>query len=102
VDKDLTAACIATDLHADRLLVLTDVSAVMRDFGTPMASPLTRVTLAEVAGIHFPAGSMGPKIEACRRFTAVTGHPSVIGALDAAAVLLTGAAGTTVVATPEP
>ena len=101
VDKDLTAASIATDLNADRLMVLTDVSAVMRDFGTPMATPLQRITLADLAGIHFPAGSMGPKIEACRRFTAATGHPSVIGALDDAAALLTGTAGTTVLAAPD-
>jgi len=97
VDKDLTAATIAIDLAADRLLVLTDVSAVMRDFGTPVASPLHHLTLAELAGMHFPAGSMGPKIEACRRFTGRTGRPSVIGALDDAAALLAGTAGTTVV-----
>jgi carbamate kinase len=97
VDKDLTAATIAIDLAADRLLVLTDVSAVMRDFGTPVASPLHHLTLAELAGMHFPAGSMGPKIEACRRVTGRTGRPSVIGALDDAAALLAGTAGTTVV-----
>ncbi|MDQ2749671.1 MAG: carbamate kinase [Pseudonocardiales bacterium] len=97
VDKDLTAATLATDLLADRLLVLTDVSAVMRDFGTSMASPLHHLTLAELAGMHFPAGSMGPKIEACRRFTGRTDRPSVIGALADAAALLAGTAGTTVV-----
>ena len=101
VDKDLTAATIAIDLNADRLLVLTDVSAVMRDFGTPSTSPLHRVTIGELADMHFPLGSMGPKIEACRRFTEDTGRPSVIGALDDAAALLAGTAGTTVVASPE-
>lgn len=98
VDKDLTAATVAIGLNGDRLLVLTDVSAVMRDFGTLSATPLDRLTLSDLADLHFPAGSMGPKIEACRRFTAATGRPSVIGALDDAAALLTGTAGTTVVA----
>jgi carbamate kinase len=97
VDKDLTAATMAIDLAADRLLVLTDVSAVMRDFGTLSATPLDRLTLAELADMHFPSGSMGPKIEACRRFTEGTGRPSVIGALDDAAALLAGTTGTTVV-----
>lgn len=86
------------NLDADRLLVLTDVSAVMRNFGTPAASPLHRVTIAELADMHFPPGSMGPKVEACRRFTADTGRPSLIGALDDAAALLSGAVGTTILA----
>lgn len=98
VDKDLTAATIAIDLGADRLLVLTDVSAVMRDFGTPSARPLHRLTLVELGGMHFPPGSMAPKIEACRRFTENTGCPSVIGALDDAAALLGGTVGTTILA----
>jgi carbamate kinase len=70
----------------------------MRDFGTTSATPIHRLSLAELAGTQFSAGSMGPKVEACRRFTAFTGKPSVIGALDDAAALLLGAAGTTITA----
>jgi carbamate kinase len=47
----------------------------------------------------FPAGSMGPKIEACRRFVTATGHPATIGALADAQALLAGTAGTTITPT---
>jgi len=96
VDKDLTAAHLAVELDADRLLVLTDVSAVMRDFGTPQARPIRSLGLTELAGLHLPAGSMGPKVQACTLFTAATGRPSAIGSLSEAADILAGTAGTTV------
>ncbi|MCW2579516.1 MAG: carbamate kinase [Blastococcus sp.] len=96
VDKDLTAATIAVTMHADRMLLLTDVPAVMRDFGTAEARALESVSLADVAELHLPAGSMGPKVQACARYTRATGHPSSIGALVDAAAVLSGAAGTTI------
>jgi carbamate kinase len=100
VDKDLVAALLALETGADALLVLTDVSAVMRDFGTPRATPVSRLSIGELSGFSFPGGSMGPKIAACRRFVAATGHPAVIGSLTDAAALLDGTAGTTIV--PDP
>jgi carbamate kinase len=68
VDKDLTAAVLALALAADRLLVLTDVPAVLRDFGTPAATPIGAIGADELSTVEFPAGSMRPKIEACIRF----------------------------------
>jgi carbamate kinase len=94
VDKDATAALIAREFGADRLLILTDVPAVMRDFGTPRAAPIERLSLADLAGASFPAGSMGPKIAACRDFVIATGNACAIGALEDAAALLDGTAGT--------
>ena len=96
VDKDLTAAHLAVALDADRLLVLTDVSAVMRDFGTPRATPISTLALEDLPDLHLPAGSMGPKIQACEAFTTATGRPSAIGALPEAAAILAGSAGTTI------
>ncbi|GAA1986771.1 carbamate kinase [Catenulispora subtropica] len=97
VDKDLCAAHLAIELKADRLLLLTDVAAVMKDFGTPRAEPIRRLSLAQSSELHLPAGSMGPKVEACGRFTAATGNPSAIGSLREAAAVIGGTAGTTVV-----
>jgi carbamate kinase len=97
VDKDLTAALIAQAVDADRFVVLTDVAAVMEDFGTEQAHPIDRLTLAELSGRIFAVGSMGPKIEACRRFVSATGRPAVIGALDQARDVLAGQAGTHVI-----
>ncbi len=99
VDKDYVAAMLGIAVGADRLLVLTDVSAVMTDFGTPNAAPLRQVSLDELAGMSFPAGSMAPKIEGCRRFVTATGGSASIGSLTAAAALLAGTAGTTITST---
>lgn len=96
VDKDLTAARLALGLAADRLLLLTDVPAVMRDFGTPHASPMRHLSLAQLADLHLPEGSMGPKVDACRRFVELTGATATIGALTDAAAVLAGTAGTTI------
>jgi carbamate kinase len=102
VDKDYLSAMLGIAVGADWLLVLTDVTAVMTDFGTPNAAPLTNVSLDELAGMSFPAGSMAPKIEGCRRFVAATGHPATIGSLTDATDLLAGTAGTTVTAAKHP
>jgi carbamate kinase len=96
VDKDYVAAMLAIAVGADRLVVLTDVPAVMRDFGTSDAAALGHVSLAELAGMSFPAGSMAPKIEGCRRFVAATGGSASIGLLTDAGALLAGTAGTTI------
>jgi len=96
VDKDLTAALLAIAVQADRLVLLTDVPAVMRHFGTPREEWIHHLGLDDLDHLTFPAGSMGPKIEACRRFVAATGHPAAIGALTDAADVLDGKAGTTI------
>jgi carbamate kinase len=41
-DKDPTASLLARELHADALLLLTDVAAVMDGYGTPRARPIRR------------------------------------------------------------
>jgi carbamate kinase len=100
VDKDLTAAELAITLKADRLLVLTDVAAIFRGYGTPDARPIQAIDALALSAMTFPAGSMGPKVEACIRFVSASGHPAAIGALTDAADILAGRAGTTISATP--
>ncbi|TPG32039.1 carbamate kinase [Mycobacterium hodleri] len=99
VDKDYVATLLGIAVKAQRLLVLTDVSAVMADYGTPAAAPLSTLGADELHDMAFPAGSMGPKIEACRRFVTATGQPAIIGALSDARALLAGTAGTTITPT---
>lgn len=94
LDKDLTAALLATALGADMLLLLTDVTAVIDGYGTPRARPIRHATPAQLRARSFPAGSMGPKVEAVCRFVEATGRPAAIGRLDDAAALLGGTAGT--------
>ena len=49
----------------------------------------------------FPAGSMGPKVEAACRFAKATGKKAAIGALADLGRIIAGEAGTTVT-TEEP
>jgi carbamate kinase len=103
VDKDLVAALLATELGADALLLLTDVPAVQAGWGTPEARALSHATPAELRALDLAAGSMGPKVEAASRFAEATGGRAVIGALEDAAALLDGTAGTAVsVRAPAP
>ncbi|MCC3766166.1 carbamate kinase [Streptomyces sp. UNOC14_S4] len=96
VDKDLTASLLAEALDADALLLLTDVPRVVRGYGTPDAEPIGRTTPARLRAERFPAGSMGPKVEAVCRFVELTGGFAAIGALADAAAMLDGTAGTLV------
>ena len=100
IDKDLAAALLATRLHADALLILTDVAAVMRDWGTPTASPIGAVAAAELRAMRFAGGSMGPKVEAACRFVEAGGAMAGIGALGDAAAILDRNCGTVVTAAP--
>lgn len=96
VDKDLIAALLAERLGAGGLLILTDVAAVEIDHGTPRARPIGRTTVAELRSLSFPAGSMGPKVEAVCRFVQATGRTADIGRLDDVEAILAGTAGTIV------
>jgi carbamate kinase len=96
VDKDLTATLLARAVDADALLLLTDVDAVIDGFGTPDARPIRHATPSQLRARSFPAGSMGPKVEAVCRFVEATGRMAAIGRLDAAAALLNREAGTIV------
>lgn len=101
VDKDLAAAILAREVEASTLLILTDVRAVQRGFGTERAETIRRMTAAEARELldagEFGAGSMGPKVEAAVRFVEQGGERSLIGDLDAAASVLAGEVGTSIV-----
>lgn len=94
VDKDRTASVLAEALDADALLILTDVPNVFRSFGSPKEEPITRSTPAAMRQEEFPAGSMGPKVEAACRFVEVTGGMAGIGRMEDAQAILAGTAGT--------
>jgi carbamate kinase len=101
VDKDLAAVVLATCVEADRLLLLTDVSAVHLRWGSPDSEPIRRLTLADAdAGVEdgtFAAGSMGPKVRAAAEFVRRTGRFAAIGTLGDAVAVLEGRAGTQLV-----
>ena len=96
IDKDRGAALLARDLGADALMILTDVDGVEIGFGTPEAHPIGHTTVADLRRQSFPAGSMGPKVDAACGFVEATGKPAMIGNLADAADLLKGNRGTMV------
>lgn len=98
IDKDLAAALLARGLGADALLLLTDVDGVYQGFGTESARLLRRLTVDQVRAMDLPAGSMGPKVDACCRFVEQSGGVAAIGALADAEAVLGGEAGTTITA----
>jgi carbamate kinase len=102
IDKDFAGALLATSLHADAFLMLTDVDAVYADWGTPSAQPIRRASPDELAERAFAAGSMGPKVQAACRFVGAGSGFAAIGSLADAAGMLRGEAGTMVTKEPAP
>ncbi|AQZ49624.1 carbamate kinase [Martelella mediterranea] len=96
IDKDAASALLAQQLGADALLLLTDVDAVYRGFGTPDEAAIAELTREEARALDLPAGSMGPKIKAAADF-ASHGGLAGIGRLDQATAILEKRAGTRIV-----
>lgn len=94
IDKDLAAALLAEEIGAHALLLLTDVPAVFTRWPASEGKPIGRTTAAELRAMTFASGSMAPKVEAACRFAERTGGLAGIGAIDRAAMILDGTAGT--------
>jgi carbamate kinase len=82
VDKDLAAACLAKCIEDSLLIMLTDVAEVYLDFGSKEQRPLGAVTADQAEAYmrqgQFPAGSMGPKIDAGIDFVRSGGERAII------------------------
>ena len=94
IDKDLASSLLAIALDVDTLVLATDVDAVYDD-----DLPIARATPEGLREQTYPAGSMGPKVEAVCRFVERTGRTAAIGSLDEIEEILDGRAGTQVNAT---
>jgi len=94
IDKDLASALLARELGAGALLLLTDVEAVMTDWGSPDARAIRRISPQALAQLSFAPGSMRPKARAACEFVQQTGGVAGIGKLDDAQAILDGEAGT--------
>jgi carbamate kinase len=58
---------------------------------------IERMTPKEIDAMNFPAGSMGPKVQAARQFVEKTGKRAAIGSLEDIEAIVAGTAGTNVV-----
>lgn len=98
IDKDLASELLAQAIDADLFIMVTDAEGVCLDWGTPEQRLLREVTPEQLSEHEFAAGSMGPKVEAAVRFVTATGKRAAIGCLDDIARIVSGEAGTSVVA----
>jgi carbamate kinase len=98
IDKDLTSSVLATEIGASLLIILTSVPQVYVSFGKADQQALGAVTLEEVERLwaegHFPAGSMGPKVEAVIRFLRNGGQRAMITNPESLPRAIEGRAGT--------
>jgi len=97
IDKDLASELLAREIEADLFVMATDVDGVYENWGTAEQHRLDTVTADELRAKHFPAGSMGPKVEAAVRFVEATGKRAAIGALEDIEKIIEGGAGTNIV-----
>jgi carbamate kinase len=104
VDKDRVAGILAAQLHAEALLILTNVDAVFERWGTPAARPIRRMTVARaeelLAGGELDEGGMRPKVEAAAEFARATGGRAIIARLSDGPAALRGETGTTITREP--
>ncbi len=82
IDKDLASALLAKQINADAFYILTDVPKVSINFMKPNQVDLDELSTTEARKYleegQFPAGSMGPKIEAAIEFVEATGKEMII------------------------
>jgi carbamate kinase len=101
IDKDSTASFMAERLGADKLVILTDVSAACIDFGTPREKKIRFTSPDSLRSMNFARGSMGPKISASCRFVENTNRTAAIGKLSELLDIINGKAGTQIQATVD-
>lgn len=100
VDKDRVAAILGRCVGADTLLILTNVDGVYRDWGSPDATRLARLSVAEAERLlergALGEGSMRPKVEAAVAFVRGGGARAIIADLGDGQAAMRGETGTTI------
>lgn len=98
VDKDRSSTLLALKLGIPTLVFLTAVPEVRTRYGEPDEAPIHDASAKEMADLlragEFPAGSMGPKIEAALRFLESGGELVVITDPESFGEAIAGRAGT--------
>ena len=101
IDKDLSTALLAREIHADILVITTGVEKVCIHFGKPQQQALDRVDIATMTRYmqegHFPPGSMLPKIIASLTFLEQGGKEVIITTPECLPAALRGETGTHII-----
>jgi carbamate kinase len=96
IDKDRASSLLARELGATRFVILTDVAAVLRNYGTAEEEEVRALTPREAEDLlgELAEGSMRPKVEAALAFVRATGGEALITSPAALQEALVGRAGT--------
>ncbi len=98
IDKDFASALLAAEIKADIFMITTGVEKVCINYNKPDQKTVDSMTLAEaekyLAEGQFPAGSMGPKIEAAIMFLKNGGEKVIITSPEFAEKAINGQTGT--------
>ena len=94
IDKDFCSELLAREVEADIFIMATDAEAVFVGWGKPEAKGIFKAPPAALKDFDFPAGSMGPKVEAACQFAAATGKTAAIGTLADVPAIVRGEKGT--------
>ena len=101
IDKDRASSVLAQEIGVDIFVIATDAEGAAIHWGKPEQKILGKVSLAEMEQYvqegHFPAGSMGPKVESMIEFFKATGNRGVICHLADIEKAVAGEAGTEIV-----
>ena len=102
IDKDLLSSLLAIEMSVDALIISTAVDAVKTNFGTDKEKSHDYMTLDDarknIDNGEFPAGSMGPKVEAiCLALESIEELKAIICQPGQAISALRGDTGTTFV-----
>jgi carbamate kinase len=101
IDKDLASSILAREIKADIFVIASDIAGAGINWNTPGQRLLGKVSVSEmeqyVKAGHFPAGSMGPKVQAISDFFKATGNRGIICHLEEIEKAIEGKAGTEIV-----
>lgn len=102
IDKDYVASLIAREVKVDLFIILTNIERVYLNFGTPNERPVEKMTVDQAREYlregQFPAGSMGPKIEAAIEYIQAGGEEVLITSASHLKAALIHRSGTRIVA----
>ncbi len=98
IDKDLASAKLGEQIRAQILLIASDVEKVALNYGRIDYKYLDLISTSEARSYmkegHFPAGSMGPKVQAAINFLESGGERAIITSIEKIKDAIEGKAGT--------
>jgi carbamate kinase len=100
IDKDFASALLAAEIKADIFMITTGVEKVCINYNKPDQKTIDKMSLVEaekyLAEGQFPAGSMGPKIQAAIMFLKNGGETVIITSPEFIEKAINGQTGTVI------